>query len=261
MADGESFAGLVSGVIAIITWTSWYGDVFRINRLAAPRSYRVVLGLMPIVCLVFLLLCLENSAAKAVRESGFLILIYTALGAATLGVSCHLFPFLGISPRDDVLERRGAAGLIAIVGAFVGATLCFVGGNLGEGPGVEVVVVSVGAALCIWFALWCVAELLSGHVISERVTVERDTGSGLRLAGLLAGNGVVLGAAAAGDWIPDRFLHDFALSAWPALVLTAAAVFLERFSSSRFPSRRSWLTASGYLLAAVVWVLHRGLRT
>jgi hypothetical protein len=260
VADWGPFAGLVSGVVAIITWAPWYSDILRVNRLAAPRGHRTVLLLTPIVCLVFLLLSLERSAAKAVRESAALILIYTALGAATLGVSSHLFPFLGISPRDDVLERHGSAGLIAIVGALVGPTLCFVGGNIGKGPGIEVVLASAGAALCLWFVLWYLADLLSAHVISERVAVERDTGSGLRLAGLLAGNGIVLGAAAAGEWVPDRFLHDFALSAWPAWVLTAAAIFVERFLSSRFPSRHSGLTASGYLLPAVVWVLHRGLR-
>ena len=68
-----------------------------------------------------------------------------------------------------------------------------------------------------------------------------------------------VGAAVAGDWIPDRFLHDFAVSAWPAVALTAVAVLVERLSHPRSSIIRSVLTLSGYLLVAVVWVLHRGI--
>jgi hypothetical protein len=204
-------------------------------------------------------LSLERSSAKAVRESSFYIVICMALGAAALGISGQLLSFLGVSARDDVLERRNSAALIAVVGALLGATLCFAGGNIGEGPGVEVVMVSAGTALCAWFVLWYLADVFSGRVVSERITVDRDTGSGVRLAGLLAGNGVILGAAVAGDWIPDRFLHDFAVSAWPALALTVVAILVERFSRSRSSVIRSVLTLSGYVLIAVVWALHRGI--
>jgi len=222
--DWESGIGLaLFPLVAVFAWLPWYLPIFRVNRFAAPRSQRIVLGVAPIVCLTFLVLCLEKLAAKAVRESAVYGFSYTALGAAALGICSLLFPFFGVSARDDVLERRNPAALLAIVGALLGATLCFVGGNIGEGPGVEVVITSAGAALSSWFFLWYFADVLSGRRISDRITVERDPGSGVRLAGLLAGNGVILGAAAAGDWIPNRFLHDFALSAWPALPLTGIA--------------------------------------
>lgn len=254
----EWFAGLIFAVAALITWAAWYGDIFRINRLAAPKSSRLILGLTPAVCLTFLLLCLEKWAASAVRESTLYVLIYLALGAALLGVSAQLYPFLGISARDDVLERRNGAGLIAIVAALVGTALCVAGGNIGEGPGMTVVIVSAGMALCTWFVLWYVADLLSGRVVAERITVGRNMGSGVRIAGFLVANGVILGAASAGDWIPGRFLHDFALSAWPALPLTVLATFVERVLGSDSFIGRSILTASGYLLIAVVWVVYRG---
>jgi hypothetical protein len=257
--DWEPFAGLISVVVAMTTWASWYGDIFRVNRLTAPRSYRLILGLTPVVCLVLLLLCLERSAAKAVRESVFYTGIYMAMGAAVLGVSGHLFSFLGVSARNDVLERCNGAALIAIAGGLTGVILCFAGGNIGEGPGVEVVIVSAGAALCTWFALWYLLELLSGRVVAERTTVERDTGSGVRLAGLLVVNGVILGAAAAGDWARDRFLRDFVVSAWPALVLTIATALIERIVKSRSSTGLSVLIVIGYLVAAVLWVRHRGI--
>ena len=256
--DAELLAGLVSVAVVIVAWPSWYGDVVRVNRLTAPRSYRLLLGLTPIACLLFLFLCLERWAAKAVRESNLYLLIYAVIGAAVLGAAAQLFFVLGISARDDVLEKRNGASLIAVVGALLGATLCIAGGNIGEGPGVQVVAISSGTALCAWFVLWYVADVLSGRVISERITVERDAGSGIRLAGLLVANGVILGAAAAGDWIPGRFLHAFAESAWPALAFSVAAVVVER--TWKLPSSvgRSVLIASGYLLIAVAWAIHRG---
>jgi hypothetical protein len=259
VGDWEPFAGMLSAVASLVTWAPWYGDIFRVNRLAASRSHRIVLALMPVACLVFLLLCLETSAAKAVRASSFYTAIYMALGAAELGVASHLFSFLGISPRDDVLERRNGPALIAVVGAQLGTMLCFAGGNIGEGPGVEAVVLSAGTALCVWFLLWYSADLLSGRLIAERISVERDTGCGVRLAGLLVGNSLILGAAAAWEWKPDRFLHDFGFSAWPALILTCAAILVEKFVKSRSSLTRSIVTSLGYLVVAFVWVLHRGL--
>ena len=258
VADWEPFAGLLSGVAALVTWASWYGDILRVNRFRAPRSYRLILGLAPVTCLLFLLFCLELWAAKAVRESGFYIFIYVALGAAVLGVSSQLFPFLGVSAHDDVLERRNNAALIAVVSAQAGVISCFIGGNIGEGPGVEVVIASAGTAICGWFALWYLLEAMSGRTASERITVERDTGSSLRLGGLLVANGIILGAAVAGDWIPDKFLHDFAVSAWPALGLTVVAAVVERIWGSRLSIGQSFLCELGYLLAAVSWVFHQG---
>lgn len=261
MSESELFAGLVSAVVAMAAWASWYGDIFRVNRLAASRGYRIVLGLTPPACLLFLLGCLEKSSANAVQESGPYTLLYVVLGAAWLGVSAHLSTFLGISARDDVLERRNRAGLIAVIGTLLGAILCFIGGNIGEGPGIEVVIASAGAATGSWFALWFFLETLSSHAISEGITVERNTGSGVRLAGLLVANGAVLGAAAAGDWIPDLFFHDFAVSAWPAAVLTVAAVVMERPLGRRSSIRLSIVIASAYLLVAIGWVLRQGVLT
>jgi hypothetical protein len=164
----------------MITWAPWYTGIFRVNRLAAPSVDRWLLGLTPLACTIFLLLCLLTLSARAVRDSGLYLLIYLAIGAAALGVCGQLYSFLGVSARDDVLERSNRAALVAIVGAFLGATFCIAGGNIGEGPGVGAVLASAGTALVTWFGLWRLAELLSGRVISERITVERDLGSALR---------------------------------------------------------------------------------
>jgi uncharacterized membrane protein YjfL (UPF0719 family) len=254
LGEWEPFAGLVSVVAVIITWPSWYADLVRINPLAAPRPLRIALALTPPACLLLLLLCLDKLAARAVRESSFYLLVYVALGAAVLGVSVQLFSFLGISARDDVLERSNVGALIALVGAMLGSLLCFAGGNIGEGPGVGVVLLSAGTALCVWFVLWYLVERLSGGKVSELITVDRDRGCGARLGALLLANGLILGAAAAGDWIPERFFTDFIIFAWPAFVLTVAAAVLERHNQPRASVAPSILSGSIYFVLACAWV-------
>ena len=253
MAEWEPLAGLVCAVISLTAWAPWYADVFRVNRLTTPMGFRLVLGLTPFFCLLFLLLCVATAAPKAIRESGLHVLIHMTLRTAALGVSAQLYPFLGVSARDDVLERHNAAGLIVVVGGLIGTVLCFAGGSIGLRPGVGAAIASGGMALCTWFVLWYVTDSLSGRGIAEQITVERDIGSGLRLASLLVANGIILGAASQGNWT----LYHFAVSAWPALAVTLMAALAERFFGSGSFIGRSLLVTSGYLLVAILWVLHR----
>ena len=147
MSDGDFLAGLVSVAAVIITWPVWYADLFRVNRLAARGSHRLVLGLTPIACLLLILLCLDRWSSSAVRHNRLYILIYMFMGAATLGVSAQLFCVLGLSARDDALERRNVSAVIAVVGALLGVALCFAGGNIGEGPAIYVVLLSAAQLL------------------------------------------------------------------------------------------------------------------
>jgi uncharacterized membrane protein YjfL (UPF0719 family) len=157
-----------------------------------------------------------------------------------------------------VWERRNPAALVAVVGAFLGTTLFLAGSYMSHDPGLEIVIVAAGVTMFIWFVLWCLVELASGRVISERITVERDSASSVRLASLLTANGLILGTAAAGGWIPNRF-PDFALSASPALALTAVATVVERLSKSRSTVGRSAFIAAVYVVGAAAWAIHLGL--
>jgi len=252
--EDDFFEVLFFSAAALASWVPWYADVLRLNRLGSPPRARLLIALAPLACLVLLFVSLDRFAAKDVRESGPYIVFYLMMGAAALGISSQLFALLGLSARDDVLERRNNAALIALLAAQLGVTFCFAGGNIGEGPGPETVVISAGTAIAVWFAFWRLAEFVSGAWISEGITVDRDLARGVRLAGLLIANGVILGSAAAGDWIANRFLHDFALSAWPALVFSVAVAVLERMSTPYSSVRNALVTASSFVLAAIAFV-------
>jgi uncharacterized membrane protein YjfL (UPF0719 family) len=164
-----------------------------------------------------------------VRTSAIYLAFYVAMGVAWLGLAVRLFPFFGLNPRDDVVERRNRAAMYAISGGLIGITLCFAGGNIGEGPGWWVVVISAGISTMALFAIWVLLELFSKVV--ETITIDRDESAGLRLAGFLIAGGLIFGRAVAGNWVSlDGTIADFIRFAWPIIFLIGAAIAVERIA-------------------------------
>jgi hypothetical protein len=62
------------------------------------------------------------------------VLLYFFLGAMWVSVVVRILPFVGLSARDDVVERGNSSAARAIAGAILAITLCFAGGNIGNGP-------------------------------------------------------------------------------------------------------------------------------
>lgn len=197
-----------------------------------------------------------------VRNSPLYLLFYTVMGAAWVGGAMHVVPFLGISARDDVIERGNRAALWAVLGAMLGNTLCFAGGNIGDGPGWWVVVFCGLLSSGALFALWWLVESVAG--MSDAITVDRDPASGFRLGAFLAGSGLILGRSVAGDWhSAGETLADFAARGWPAAAVAFMAIGFQRISppTAKRPARSeaAALLPSLLLLAvAITWVAHLG---
>jgi hypothetical protein len=192
-------------------------------------------------------------------ETAFL----TFVGALWLLVAHALFPWLGLSLRDDALERKNLAALVALVCALLSAAITFAAGNLGEGPSYWENIFSAGLATGGLFALWVTLEL-GGH-ISVSVAEERDLASGVRFGGLLLAWGLILGRAATGNWhscaaTTVAFLRD----GWVAALICLVALVVElRLRPSRIRPFPSWLgcgliPALLYLAAAAGWAWHLG---
>jgi len=246
------FTGIAAVVLASRFWFSWYADLIRVAALHRNRNQRMALAVLPLLCCLALIGALAIAAARDVRESPFWILYYTVLGAAWVGMSMESAKLLGIDVRDDVLERRNSAALWVSLASLVSFTLCYAGGNIGEGPGAEAVVVSAGLATVCELALWLAFELCTSYASSERVTVDHDGQAAVRLCGMLLCNGVILGMAASGSWIPDDLIPSFAKAAWPALVVTATGIVVERSAALRRMS--SAIPALYALIAGVhIW--------
>ena len=213
--------------------------------------------------LVIVAVALNRWGAKEVREDSGEVFFLTLLGAVWLILANALFPWFGLSYRDDVVERGNAASLVALCGALLGAAFLYAGGSIGEGPSYWENIFSAALATAVWLLLWIVLEL--GAAVSISIAEERDLASGLRLCGFLLANGLVLGRAVAGDWHSiAATIHDFIRDGWPSAILCAIALPVEKFARpSRdcpFPPWPSYglFPALLYLALAAAWLCHLG---
>lgn len=264
MSADETIISVLSALMAILGWSHWYLPVRTVVRPARPsRSLRLLIASPPF-CLLLLLVILKTAASFDVRDDWRYLTMYLLMGAAWVWGFTRMGPLLGISARDDVVERGNGAAAVAVAGSLLGLTLCFGGANVGDGPGWWVVVISAALATGSLFACWLLLEAATG--VSEAVTVERDPGAGLRLAGFLAAAGLVLGRGVAGDWVSaDGLMRDFLASIWPLVPIVLMAALIERVLRPAplraLPSLllRGWVPAGLYLAAAVTLVVRLGM--
>jgi hypothetical protein len=263
MSGDEVFVLIASFVVSLLIWARWY---LRLARARTPQSGpggRLELALAPLLCAAMLFTVLRTRASHDVRDDPRYLLFYMALGAAWVGFGAVLLPLVGLSARDDVVDRGNRAAAPAISGALAGVTLAFAGGNVGDGPGWWVVVFAAGLA--------SVTLVLAGLLLdglgraSSLVTVERDAAAGLRLGAFFAACGLVLGRAAAGDWVSaGAAVRDFLAVGWPVAPFTLAAAFVDR-TARPTPERPqapvvSWgvVPSLAYVGGALSWILALG---
>lgn len=263
MSEDEVVFMIASAAAAAFGWSAWYRPFFTVSRLGARTRARTVLMLTPLLCLLLLFVVLRTGASFDVRGSVIYLVLYMIAGAGWLGLSVHAIPWFGVSPRIDAVERDNDAAATACAGALLGVTLCFAGGNIGDGPGWWVVLFSALLATSALYKTWWLLERWGET--AEQITIERDHAAGVRLASFLVAAGLILGRAVAGDWHSfERTLFDFVLGAWPVIVLLAVAVTVERRLRVTV-QRPSSDTVSGgvvpgllYLALSVTYVLLTG---
>jgi hypothetical protein len=230
MSGDEVMVLLFSAVVAAFAWYRWYAGAM-VRTLVIRNASRFIFIAAPVACLAMLFIVLRQWAADDVRDSETYLAFYMVAGGAWIGLCAQLCCVLGISPRDDAVERQNLAAAFATAGAMAGITFCFAGANVGNGPGWWVVVFSAALSTGTFFVLWALVENLTG--VSERVTIDRADGTGLRFGGFLVATGLILGRAVAGDWVSaDATVRDFVTVAWPVLPLAGAEVIIGRVSSS-----------------------------
>lgn len=265
MTDTEIVTLIASAFLTLKSWSSWYADLVSVNRLRLPLYQRLAMCGAPVISLGLVLVALKGLAATDVRNSPFYVAFYVLIAAAWVGGATLIFPFIGISARDDVLERANAASVWAVVGALIGISCCFVGGNIGNGPGVGAVLFSSVLSSVLFFALWFVLDRVT--CISDAITIDRTMGAGIRLAGFLVALGLLSGWSVAGDWVSVlATIKDFVLFSWPAATLSAIAVVIEltfrrillRHSARAIPSA---VISAAYVGLGLAWVAARGLHS
>jgi hypothetical protein len=263
MEGSEIPVFMVSLVLAGFVWARWYLGGRGPQWTGAVTARPVLCYGAPILCFAGLFAILRCFAASDVRDAPVYLLFYEVMGLAWIGALALLISWWGISMRDDVVERRNPAAASMLTGALAGVTLCFAGGNIGNGPGWWVVVfaavLSTGGLLLVWL----IVE--TAERVAERVTIDRDRSTGVRVGCFLTACGLILGRAVAGDWISvEQTFVDFVSMAWVVVVLAVIEIIIGRSSRPDPRHPEISLMAAGlvpgvlYLGGSFLYVWSRG---
>ena len=160
--DGdELFALVASAAVVAGLGGRWVRFLAQGDRFARNRPQRLLLGLWPVACLALAWGVLACWADPEVRDTGIYLLLFLIAGAALLFASLHLFPLVGLSPYDDVVQAPNPAATIAVCGALLGVTLCYAGANSGSGPTIWTTLIPAVLAIGLYFLCWLGFELAS----------------------------------------------------------------------------------------------------
>jgi len=254
MGDDEVLALVVS--LGLGGWGAlgWYLNGLRTSQLGEKRGARLLLMLLPPIALYALWHVLAVDAAADVRNDGRYQFLFLAMGSIWVFLLPRALSFIGISFRDDALERRNAAASFAIAGTLGGLAALFAGSNMGEGPTIWDTVETALAATAILYASVFVLALVTS--VGDTIAVERDAAAGLRFAGWALGSGLVLGAASAGDWVSDEaMIRDLFVYGWPVFALLVVAVAVELAFRPRASAPRPSALATGVVPAVLYLVV------
>jgi hypothetical protein len=260
------FMSLLFAVNLLFKWmknSSGSSLIFGARRIAFPGGFRIFAGAVLGSSLIFLFESLRRWSAVEIRSDPAMLGPIVCSSEFWVFICVELFSWLGLSLREDAMERRNLSALIAISGAAIAITLITAGGNIGEGPSLSNNIFSVLLGCLAFVSLWLILDKTSGTIAS--ITEERDLASGIRAAGLLISFGLILGRGVAGNWRSVAatlldLVHDSA--AGPLLLLIAIPIE-HALRPSRTHPNRNWclfgiLPAVLFISISIAWVLSLG---
>ena len=249
-SEDEILALMIALMCTLVGWCPFFWQAVWIRGERHPTGVRLPLFLGLAAAGGLLYVVLTRWSAHDVRDSTPYLGFYAVLGAGWLGLVRPILDYLDLRLRDDVLERGNPASSWAGGGAMLGLMACFAGGNIGDGPGWWVVIYSAMLATGTAFLSWIALDLCTG--IADTISIGRDVAAGVRAAGFWIGLGLILGRAAAGNWVSFEAANiDFLTYGWPALGLLAVAIGIEREFRPEGSFAKAPLLLQGVLPAAL----------
>ena len=261
VSEDEVVLLLASFAAALSLCLRWWAKLLRSRQGNRGQTEFLILFLAPFAALAGVLFIISVAGSGDVRGVASYTFLYCVLGTAWFMGAARLMENVGISFRDDAVERRNPAAAIIILAAMAAHALLYGCANIGNGPGWWTVVAAASLGSGAWFFLWLLVERTCA--VSETITVERDTAAAIRLGGYALAMGLVCWRGAAGDWTSlIQTVIEFA-AAWPLLPLTLAAVLVEKLmagAASELRANRALaaLIAAAYLSAGVAGVWFAG---
>jgi hypothetical protein len=255
VSDDEFFVLFGSFAGAGLFLYHWWAKLALAEQAKRAQVEFLSLSLAPPAALTGVFLVISIAGSGDVRGVPSYTFLYCLLGIVWFMGAARLMEDLGISFRDDAVERRNPAAAIILIAVMMAHAAIYACANIGNGPGWWTVVIAAFLGSVAWFLLWLLAERFCA--ISETITVERDTCAAIRLSGYALAMGLVCARGAAGDWTsPIQTVIEFQV-AWPALLLTLAAILIEKLAG-RPGINLSILIAAAYIGAGALGVWFAG---
>jgi hypothetical protein len=226
VSGDETFVLLGSLAGALIGAFWWYQRIIRSPQAMLAIPEFLALALAPPIALIGVSIVIARAGSFDVQGAPNYELMYCLLGVVWFLGAAFAMETVGVSFRDDAIERRNTGAAVVVVSALFAHAAIYAGANIGNGPGWWTVVIAAGIGSGVWFALWIAVDVACG--LSEDITVERDLPAGIRLGGFAIAIGLICARGAAGDWTSlSQTIAEFVV-AWPALVVAALAVLFEK---------------------------------
>jgi len=249
---------VVSFFFTCVFLYKWYRYLF-FSVIPYKRDELLMVALcgLPIASFAIILFTLKVLASFDVVDSPLFITFYVVLGFVWLHFSLYcMFRFFDLSWIDDVMIMNNKSALTAIAGGALGSVFIYAGANIGDGPGWWCVIFAGGLGLMTWILLG--VGIARTNEMSERITVERDLGCGIRFGSYLLASGIILGRASGGDWTSFYMtvveFYDV-YDRWPVLLLAALEAIVENFYSRRNVTRGNKDTVNSSIFWGAVYII------
>ena len=221
--DDEIFFLAMAVLASVLGFITYYRPLISVARLGKSPLRPRILTFLPLVAMVPTYVVLTHWADPQVVGHGNYIALFLIGGLAWFFAGTWIIQCLGISLRDDVIERDNPAALIAACGFLIGIGVVYAASNIGTGPTIWTTLVpalvATGAFILILMGLGLCAKS-----VMEAITIDRDIASAVRWAATALACAIVLGYAASGNWVSYRQTWiDLALDGWPAALLAVLA--------------------------------------
>lgn len=224
-SDDEVFCLLVSGVVGIVGFVQW---VRGLSNVRTSGAIHAGMALVPVACAAGLLWVLQYWADPvAVAGHADYVFLFMLVGFAWMTLLGAGLTAMGVSLRDDVLERQNKAAAVLWAGWMIGGMTLYAGANVGSGPTIWTTIAPAMVGTVLLMAGISVLGASWGMV--DAVAIDRDVATGMRNTGVMMGMGLVIGRAAAGDWWSwGSTFADLLKLSWPAGVLLAAGLWMNK---------------------------------
>lgn len=227
--DGDEwlfFLAAAASVVGLIV--TYYLPLLSISFLNRSGLQSLALACLPLVALVPTFVVLQRWADPQVVGHLDYTILFMLGGGMWIFVASRFLEVLGISIRDDAIERDNPAALVAVWGILSAVGVVYALSNIGTGATIWTTLLTGFVATVALLLMPFLIEL-TGGAVADAITIDRDVASGLRLGGALLGCSVILGHAAAGNWTSwNHTWSDLARRGWPAVVIAVGAGALQR---------------------------------